>query len=535
MGGLNMMNSRTRGIPVVAKFVVLSALLLVGGLRGRADAECWQSGPYLPGFDGNVRAITRFGTTTYVGGTFTHVNGIEVNGVAQWDGASWSALGTGVGAVYALAVDNGGNLYAGGDFAGKVVKWDGSSWSALGSGLSGGVVLALAADSSGNLYAGGNIRSAGGVQVRALAKWDGASWSGMGVTGDYGYVLALAADASGNLFASTTGQLFSDPGLFWRWDGTRWWIQNGVATNPPVKALAADSAGNVYAAGDYGVAKWEGADYWAELGAGMNVGASALAVDGSGGVYAAGIFAPVGGSPLSNVAKWDGATWSGLGTGTTGSVTALAVGDDGVVYAGGDFMSAGGNPAGNFAEFQPTCPACNNTFGAQNIAIKPRVTVSNVGQAGKERFLITGEFINATAFNLLNPVANGARVIIQNAAGITEADVTAPGGAPNGNPFGWTQSASGKKWSFRGPTRQQENSIALMTIEDRNSQLPNQVRVKIRGARGKYPIVAGDLPIRATVILGGQDASLAGQCGETVFTPGDCSLSGAGTTLRCKQ
>ena len=45
-------------------------------------------------------------------------------------------------AVYALAVDASGNLYAGGDFttaggvsANRIAKWDGSSWSALGSGM----------------------------------------------------------------------------------------------------------------------------------------------------------------------------------------------------------------------------------------------------------------------------------------------------------------------------------------------------------------------------------------------------------------
>jgi len=75
-----------------------------------------------------------------------------VNNIAEWDGANWSGLGAGmIGGVenpivYALEVDNAGNLYAGGDFryanwveAFNVAKWNNTSWEAMGSGL--GVAL----------------------------------------------------------------------------------------------------------------------------------------------------------------------------------------------------------------------------------------------------------------------------------------------------------------------------------------------------------------------------------------------------------
>ena len=47
----------------------------------------------------------------YVGGRFTMAGGIEVNGIAKWNGSAWSALGAGVGNgpyvpdVNALAID----------------------------------------------------------------------------------------------------------------------------------------------------------------------------------------------------------------------------------------------------------------------------------------------------------------------------------------------------------------------------------------------------------------------------------------------
>ena len=76
----------------------------------------------------------------------------DSNCVAQWNGSGWSALASGISGVgsdgngpyvVALAV-SGSTLYAGGDFyaagsdtnASYIAQWDGSSWSALGSGIS---------------------------------------------------------------------------------------------------------------------------------------------------------------------------------------------------------------------------------------------------------------------------------------------------------------------------------------------------------------------------------------------------------------
>lgn len=78
--------------------------------------------------------------------------------------------------VFALTVDKQDNLYAGGGFdtigeipANFIARWDGTTWSALGSGVFGGnlvgmnqsCVFALAIDNNNNLYAGGEFLSAG--------------------------------------------------------------------------------------------------------------------------------------------------------------------------------------------------------------------------------------------------------------------------------------------------------------------------------------------------------------------------------------
>src|SRR5262249_38773986 len=120
-----------------------------------------------------------------------------------WDGATWSALGSGLslvpGTAFVLALgafDDGSGpaLYVGGEFtaAGGVVatgiaKWDGTGWSALGSGLAGAhPIVAVGSrtvfdDGSGPaLYAGGDFTAAGSVAAIDIAAWNGTSWSAVG-------------------------------------------------------------------------------------------------------------------------------------------------------------------------------------------------------------------------------------------------------------------------------------------------------------------------------------------------------------------
>ena len=132
--------------------------------------------------------------------------GVNAYYVAQWDGAAWTIPGGGTDtphSVQALAVDNTGNLYAGGDFGSTVglARWDGATWAPL---STGGSVHALAVDGTGaTVYVGGNFVSVGEVGTHCIAKWHSTAWalvgSGNGI--DSSNVNALALDGAGNLYA----------------------------------------------------------------------------------------------------------------------------------------------------------------------------------------------------------------------------------------------------------------------------------------------------------------------------------------------
>ncbi|MFO0826591.1 MAG: hypothetical protein U0572_00435 [Phycisphaerales bacterium] len=162
------------------------------------------------------------GPALYVGGDFTTAGGITVNRIARWNGLSWSKLGTGTdGAVRALASFDDGSgagpaLYAGGSFAtaggvtaNRAAKWNGASWSALGSGLNASVHSLTTFDDGVNgaaLYAGGDFTIAGDVSAARIARWDGSSWSSLapGIGGSV-YSLKTFDDGGGSGLALFVG------------------------------------------------------------------------------------------------------------------------------------------------------------------------------------------------------------------------------------------------------------------------------------------------------------------------------------------
>ena len=389
----------------------------IGGTAGAQPCQPEWTALQGGGLDRNVRAVVVFddgsGPALYAGGTFLNAGGVPANYVARWDAQSmvWSALGTGTDALVEdlVVFDDGGGpaLYAGGWFSAAgdvptngIAKWDGQSWSPLGLGVGsnfGPIVYALAVFDDGRgpaLYAGGPFTSAGGEPASRIARWDGQSWSTLGA-GTNSSVNSLAVFDNGGGPSLYAGGTFDMAGgapanSIARWDG-QMWSPLGAGTIGAVRALAVfdDGGGpDLYAGGEFisagggvpgtsRIAKWHGGS-WSALGTGMDDTVEELAVfdDGIGpALYAGGWFNNAGGAPASRIAQWKAQHWSPLGTGMDiGTVQDFAVFDDGggaALYAVGGFTNAGGVDAQRISRWgcpprPPSCPCEWNHSGALN-------------------------------------------------------------------------------------------------------------------------------------------------------------------------
>ena len=160
------------------------------------------------------------GQHLYAGGNFTTAGGSAANYIAQWDGSSWSALGSGMNGDVSCAGGVGQQpvcgrrFHDGGRQPGQLHRqMEREQLVGLGSELGGGLhwlgdlhVDALAVSGS-DLYAGGYFTTAGGNAANDIAKWNGSSWSalGSGLQEAYpytAYVRALAVSGSDSMWAA---------------------------------------------------------------------------------------------------------------------------------------------------------------------------------------------------------------------------------------------------------------------------------------------------------------------------------------------
>lgn len=237
------------------------------------------------------------GPALYAGGT----GGGTFNGIGKWNGISWSTVGGGVsnGSVYVFGIydDDGPGphapaLYVGGSFdhaggvpANGIAKWDGTSWSALGSGLLGispsfpehPASMAVYDDGTGpQLYVSGYFYTAGGLSAHGVARWNGTTWSSnFGTTFNFDSAYAM--------------QVFDD------------------GRGPALWLAGSGSGGGAFGA-NYGIARWDGISWTNPNTTPVGgVGGQALAIYDSGsgpGLYFGGAFSTLNGVSANNIARW---------------------------------------------------------------------------------------------------------------------------------------------------------------------------------------------------------------------------------------
>ncbi len=296
-------------------------------------------------------------TGVYAGGSFIPINdsAFTTNSVSVWDGSSWSGLFDEAGQTGLnrpsdeLSVYDDGHessLFVTGDFSSAgvgaalgIARLSESGFSTPpgdgGSGLYGSSIDILSEGEGAGMYVFGYLSEKYGGTGRNIYRYDGAVWS--------------ATDPD-------PGPLISDMQV------TSKIVSHDDGVGPSVYIYG--RCGNGRCEWEYLVAKWDGQEWVPLVGAsGLSFNGRINAVtffdDGTGqALYAGGFFTQVGGVQANYIAKWNGTDWEAVvdsnGQGLDGGVKCLTTFDDGtgpVLLAGGGITTAGGSPASQLAKW----------------------------------------------------------------------------------------------------------------------------------------------------------------------------------------
>jgi hypothetical protein len=128
-------------------------------------------------------------------------------------------------------------------------------------------------------------------------------------------------------------------------------------------------------------------------------------------------------------------------------------------------------------------------------------------------------------FETLTPGSAGVRLMLEDAAGAMPLGVHLPGGAL------WTRRRGG--WVYRDPAGATAG-IRTLVLSGRSGGALSDVRLKVAGRDGGYPVLLGDLPPTLTIVLGDAAAAHAGACGRYTFGGSACTTASSGARLVCR-
>lgn len=347
------------------------------------------------GFDEAVHCVCQDGADRVIGGRFTTIGGVVLNGIARGHGGAWQPLGPGFGGgllgVMAVAKLANGDLVAGGDFTmlgdgtpmSRLARWNGSSWSQLGGGVD-NAVEALLPLPNGELLVAGWFTSAGGVPANRIARWTGSTWVPLGAGLSWG-VRTVLRTGNGDLVAGGSF-LFaggSPASAIARWNGTTWSAM-GNGFDDDVFALTESNDGIVAGgtfqnSGGLGcrhLARWTGTG-WAPFGPlpiQPSAALRALATLPGGETAVGGTTFTAGTAAGTAAAIWRNGTWETLSV-AGDQVRAMAMTTDGGLLVAGAFRRVENTVSSCFAEITSSCaatvqsvaPGCPSSGGANTL------------------------------------------------------------------------------------------------------------------------------------------------------------------------
>ena len=274
-----------------------------------------------------INSFAIYNDQLVVSGDFWWAGNTDANRIAAWDGSNWIPFGSGInGVVNSLTVYN-GKLIAGGEFdtageveANKIAAWDGSNWSPLGIGIDDDVYSLIVYD--GKLIAGGRFQNAGGISAKGLASWDGSNWSSFSddLTG-YIYTMTIKDNeliVAGDYIWHNSNQIPAGVAI---WDGANWLFTDETSDTRRVRALTIFGdkivVGCYYYDDDYDKNFYR-INAWDESGWSMLGYTDYYIYDiivFDNNLYAGGEFKKMKSDSIYYIATWDGDNWSSLGSG----------------------------------------------------------------------------------------------------------------------------------------------------------------------------------------------------------------------------
>jgi len=327
-------------VPYRDGVVALGRFDLIGDRPG--DAAAWFDGvgwqPMSGNFSHAVISGVEFQGDFIAVGEFRTLDGMQVNGVARWDGAQWNAMGNGISLLGARsAAVYQGQLYVGGYGTPKV--WNGSTWQTIG-GTTSGLIESMLVH-NGRLYIAGQMNNWTPPNADVLV-WDGATLQPVG--GDFDDIVSTLAVHQGRLIA---GGWFdqcagvSCPHLA-EWNGTSWVPYAGAPfATGSVEDIVVAPNGDLIVGGNLGgnnVRRYDGAT-WTDVASSLIGAAASLHYDPTTDhLWMGGTFHTVDGLPADNIARYEYRNrWNDVGRGdapSTESPPTLAA--QGGLFAGTD-------------------------------------------------------------------------------------------------------------------------------------------------------------------------------------------------------
>lgn len=175
------------------------------------------------------------------------------------------------------------------------------------------------------------------------------------------------------------------------------------------------------------------------------------------------------------------------------------------------------------------CDPCTNAGGIT--VIKPKMILNKLFlPTGDDKLTFKGS-MGVSPMPAINPLLNGARVLLTNAADQVVVDAIIPGGAYDTvNKVGWKNPAP-NRFKYKNGSGNLLDGIRLVKVK--LGPMPGLVKFVIKGKFGAYAPMATDLPLKGALILA-PPFDTSDQCAETTFAAANCVLLSGGNKVQCK-